>query len=210
MARFVSVLTVLLIAAIFQGQAYSQDLRAKTEDGRPVILKNDGTWKFVDAKPAPGPAGAYRKSESAKSVYNVKGGKISFYFDPKKWKQEKSDEPNKARFEFREGDVYGMMIVERMSIPISTLREIALKNAKEAAPDVKIVNEENRTVNGVNILCLQMDATIEGIKFTYYGYYYSGKSGSIQLLTYTSQNLFKESLPEMTEFLNGLEVKESE
>jgi hypothetical protein len=205
MARFLSVLTVLLIAAALQGQAYSQDLRAKTDDGRQVILKSDGTWKFVEAKPAP--AGGFQKSESAKSVYNVKGGKAALYFDPAKWIQKKSEAPNKVTFEYREGDVYGMLIAERMSLPLSSLKEIAIKNAQSVAPDIKVVQEENRNVNGTNILCMQMDGTIEGIKFTYYGYYYAGKAGSIQLLTYTSQNLFQESKPEMTEFLNGLEVQ---
>ena len=130
------------------------------------------------------------------------------FFDPAKWTQAKSDDPNKASFDFREGDIYGLLIAERMVVPIAKLRDIAFKNARSAAPDISVVKEENRTVNGIEMLCMQMDGTIEGIKFTYYGYYYAGKSGSIQLLTYTSQNLFQESQPEMTEFLNGLEVKE--
>lgn len=208
MAKHVSVLIVLLVAAVFQGQAWSQDLRAKTEDGRQVVLKSDGTWMFADTNQAAEPAGGYRKSENAKNVYNVKGGKVSFFFDATKWIQKKSDEPNKIGFEYHEGDIYGMLIAERIAIPIGTLRELAIKNARAAAPDIRVVQEENRIVNGVNVLCMQMDGTIENIKFTYYGYYYSGKFGSIQLLTYTSQNLFQEYLPQMTEFLNGLEVKE--
>jgi len=208
MARFASAMIFLLVVAVLQGQAYSQDLRAKTEDGRQVVLKSDGTWKFVDAKPSAESTGVYQRSESAKSVYNVKGGKVAVFFDPAKWTQNKSDEPNKVTFEHREGDIYGMLIAERFALPVSKLREIALKNAQTAAPDIKVVREENRTVNGVNVLCMQMDGTIEGISFTYFGYYYAGKSGTIQLLTYTTQNIFQESLPEMTEFLNGLEVKE--
>ncbi|MHC1725003.1 MAG: hypothetical protein AB9866_03085 [Syntrophobacteraceae bacterium] len=208
MAKFASAMILLLVVTVLQGQAYSQDLRAKTGDGRQVVLKSDGTWKFMDAKPSEESSGTYQRSESAKSVYNVKGGKVAFFFDPTKWIQKKSDDPNKVTFEHREGDVYGMLIAERIAIPVSKLRELALKNAQTAAPDIKVVKEENRTVNGTNILCMQMDGTIEGINFTYFGYYYAGKSGTIQLLTYTSQNLFQESQPEMSEFLNGLEVKE--
>ncbi len=208
MARVLSVLIVLLVLVFIGGQAYSQDLKAKTETGRQVELKSDGTWKFLDSKPTTAAAGAYQKSENAKNVYTAKGGKVSLYFDSTKWIQEKSDDPEKISFEYREGDLYGLMISERLALPISTLRDIAIKNAQSAAPDVKVVHEENRKVNGVNLLCMQMNGTINGIKFTYYGYYYAGKSGSIQLLTYTSQNLFQESLPAMTEFLNGLVVKE--
>jgi hypothetical protein len=53
-----------------------------------------------------------------------------------------------------------------------------------------------------------MKGTIEGIQFVYYGYYYAGKAGTIQLLTYTSQNLFAEYKSEMTELLNGLTIND--
>ena len=50
---------------------------------------------------------------------------------------------------------------------------------------------------------MQMDGTIQGIKFTYYGYYFSSPNGTIQLLTYTSSNLLNEYKKEFEDFLNG-------
>jgi len=49
-----------------------------------------------------------------------------------------------------------MMIAEKMEIPLESLKEIVLDNAKEAAPDIKIVKEEYRTVNGIRVLMMQM------------------------------------------------------
>lgn len=81
MTRLGPALIILLVVAVLQGEAYSQDLRAKTGDGRQVILKSDGTWKFMDSEPSGENSGTYQKSESAKSVYNIKGGKAAFFFD---------------------------------------------------------------------------------------------------------------------------------
>lgn len=53
---------------------------------------------------------------------------------------------------------------------------------------------------------LQMDGTIQGIKITYMGYYFSNDSGTVQFITYTSQNLFAAFLPEIEILLNGFEI----
>jgi hypothetical protein len=51
-----------------------------------------------------------------------------------------------------------------------------------------------------------MDAKPEGVPITFYGYYYSGDEGAIQVLTWTVQNLFREFKPELEAFLNGFEI----
>ena len=101
-----------------------------------------------------------------------------------------------------------MVLSEGISIPISSLKKIALENAKAVAPDSKIVSEETRIVNGKEVLCLILEGTVEQIPFTYYGYYYGGKQGTIQVITFTGQSLFAKYKKEFTEFLNGLEIKD--
>ncbi len=51
---------------------------------------------------------------------------------------------------------------------------------------------------------LNMTATIQGIKVFYYGYYFSGPSGTVQFVTYTTQNLMDKYYRTMEELLNGL------
>ena len=99
-----------------------------------------------------------------------------------------------------------MLIAERLSIPTETLKKIALANAKEAAPDVRVISEEKRTLNGKEILCLKMIGTMQNIPFIYYGYYYSGSEGSLQVVTYTVQNLFDEFKSDFEDFLNGTQI----
>jgi hypothetical protein len=99
-----------------------------------------------------------------------------------------------------------MMITENIEVPLETLKTIALQNGKEASPDIKIVKEEYRTVNDKKILLLQMNGTVQGIKLSYYGYYYSNSKGTLQFLTYTSQSLFDNYFTEIEDFLNGFVV----
>ncbi|MCC7520261.1 MAG: hypothetical protein IT220_01380, partial [Flavobacteriaceae bacterium] len=101
-------------------------------------------------------------------------------------------------------DLYGMIISEKVEIPLETLRSIAIENGKSVAPDLKIMKEEYRTVNGLKLLLLQMNGTMQGIKFSYYGYYYSNTNGTVQFITYTSQNLLNSYIPEIEKLLNGI------
>ena len=78
-----------------------------------------------------------------------------------------------------------MLIAEKTEIDVELLTNIAYENALEAAPDVKIVQKEYRTVNGLEVVMMKMSGTIQGVKFIYFGYYYSSAEGAFQFLTYT-------------------------
>ena len=75
-------------------------------------------------------------------------------------------------------------------------------------PNAKFVNEETHIVNGKEVLCMTTEANVQGIAFTYYGYYYAGKTGTVQVITFTGQNLFTDYKSDMEAFLNGLEIIE--
>ena len=90
----------------------------------------------------------------------------------------------------------------------SSIQNAALENAKSVAPDIRISKQEYRKVNNNLVLLLQMDGTIQGIKFSYYGYYTSSANGTIQLLTYTSSNLLNEYRKDFEDFLNGCVITE--
>lgn len=208
MTRLLCVLLFVLIP--FAGLSFSQDIRATTEDGHLVILKKDGTWQFSrnSSPSATNTRGAYQKPESATAVFKAKSGKFSIWFDPSKWSQKKSDNSSQPTFEHKDGDVNVMIIAERIEMKIEALKEMVINNAQAVAPDIKVTYEEKRLVNRKNVLCMRMEGTIQSIHFIYYGYYYTGKEGTVQLLSYTSQNLFPEYENDMTEFLNGLVIND--
>jgi hypothetical protein len=192
---------LLLAAGTAQGQPAAH---ATTEDGRRVLLYPDGRWKYEPAAPAPASGKVYARATAATERVDLLRGGMTLFVDPGKWKQTASDDPTKISFRHSSGEAYGMVVAERLAIPLPRLKEIAVNNAREAAPDVKVTLEERRRVNDVDVLAMQMEGTIQGIPFTYYGYYFSGPQGSVQLLTYTGSNLFAEYKPEFEDFLNGL------
>jgi len=185
-------------------------IQAITDTGEEVLLYEDGTWKYkespaVETKEISVNEKQFTKDEQSTFLVNSNKLDVGIWINPQKWSFEKAPENEDVEFYFtRKGeDLYGMLIAEKLEIPIESLRNIALQNAKNAAPDMRIIREEYRNVNGNNVLMMQMQGTVQGIKFTYYGYYYSSANGSVQFLTYTSQNLFEGYEGDMQELLNG-------
>lgn len=187
--------------------AFSQ-IKAITETGDEVLLHEDGTWVYLsppEESVIESNERSYEKPDNASFLVKSKITGTGIWLDPKEWTFNKAGENEDAEyfFEKKGEDLFGMLISERTEIPLETMRVIAFENAKSAAPDIIIEKQEFRIVNGLKVLLLQMTGTIQGIRFTYYSYYYSDKAGTTQFITYTSENLFKDYRKQMEEMLNG-------
>ncbi|KAB2869110.1 MAG: hypothetical protein F9K37_08835 [Bacteroidales bacterium] len=185
-------------------------VKAITETGEEVFLYDDGTWKYVDNNSTLNseiPVNDTKFIKDKNSSFLVKSKKLNFgiWINPKEWSFTKGTDSDAFEFQFvlKGEDLYAMLITEKMQIPLESLKGIALENAKNVAPDTKIIKEEYRTVNGIQLLMMQMTGTIQGMRFVYYGYYYSNQNGTVQLLAYTGENLLKNYVDEIELFLNG-------
>jgi hypothetical protein len=206
---------LLTVAALALGALFvidtprARDVEATTADGRTVSLSDDGTWQFKESAALDAAPGAViTRPKTATKAIKSKKGFFELWYNPKKWTTKEGAEGTPTEFVVirKDGDAYAMAIVERIGVPMQQLSAIALNNARSQAPDAKIVLEEERTVNGKKVVALQIEGTIQGIAFKYYGYYWSGKSGTVQFLTYTAQNLFEDALPDFTELLSGFVI----
>ncbi|MEZ4984867.1 MAG: hypothetical protein R2795_07495 [Saprospiraceae bacterium] len=189
---------------------YAQQ-KAVTETGEEVLLYDDGTWEYINENTLPLseiPINPTTFSKDDESSFLLKSSKIDmgFWLNPKVWSFKKASGNEDAEYEFqlKDGDLYGMIISELIEIPLETLKTVALNNARSVAPDVKVIKEEIRMVNGLKVLHLQMNGTIQGIKFSYYGYYYSNADGTVQFITYTAQNLIESYESKCENLLNGM------
>ncbi|HOF15948.1 MAG TPA: hypothetical protein PLF32_01290 [Bacteroidales bacterium] len=201
----------LVLISILSINLLQAQIKAITETGEEVVLYDNGTWKYqnenqlleieIPTNPVP-----FEKNKESSFLLKSKKLNIGIYINPKKWSFKKASDNPDAEYEFqlKDEDLYGMLITEKVEIPLETMKIIALENGKTIAPDLKIVKEEYRFVNGLKILLLQMDGTIQGIKISYYGYYFSNTKGTIQFITYTSQNLLESYKFESEKLLNGL------
>ncbi len=180
-----------------------------------------GLAEYVSSSnaPTPSPARAPARrvsSSSSKTVVAPRGataqveilnGRASVWFDPSEWTQAPEKETGRITLKHTSGEGFAMVIFDRIGLPTDKLREFALTNAREFAADVRVTEEQRRVVNGTEVLMLRLDCTISGIPFTYLGYYYGSEIGNVQVVTYTSRNLFTEHRTDFEDLLNGFRVK---
>lgn len=202
---------ILVLISLFFVNYIQAQQTAVTETGEQVILFKDGTWKYQNEEKQTEteiPTNSIAFKKEAESTFLLKSNKVNvgFWINPKMWTFKKGNEKDAAEYklQLKAGDLYGMIISEKVEIPLETLKSIALNNGRKAAPDLKITKEEYRIVNGLKVLLLQMNGTMEGIKFSYYGYYFSNTNGTVQFVTYTSTNLIASYLPKIEVLLNGI------
>lgn len=202
----------LIFALSFLGTfAVQAQQKAVTEVGDEVLLFDNGTWRYADNRPSQSSTTVRtnpdRFVKDADATFLLKSTKVDIgvWLDPTEWSFQKAKDNPEAEYELqlKGEDLYGMIIAEKLEIPIENLKDIALENGREAAPDLYVVQEEYRIVNGLKVLFLQLNGTLQGIKFTYYGYYYSSPSGTVQFITYTSQGLLSSYIEDCEKILNG-------
>jgi hypothetical protein len=170
-------------------------------------LSVDGTWKYATEVEPSKIAPVVKREVPGKTLFKSPLGGFGIWYDSTKWiMRPEGDDAGRTQFKLKRGDAYALLIIEEIGVPLSTLRQIALQNAKEAAPDSRVVSEETKMINGKEVLVMKIDGTVKDIPFRYYGYYYGSKNGTVQLLTYTGQALFDKYEPDFTEFLNGFEI----
>jgi len=204
--RFIT-LGLLFLVTVSHAQ-----LKGVTETGDEIVLYKNGTWEYaIDSLNTIAQILKNDKpfAKDKASTFLVKSGKtnVGIWLDPKEWTFSKGDPNSPSEFKFgqknKDKDIYGMLITEKTAIPVESLIDIAIDNASKAAPDIRLIEREYRMVNGLEIVMMKMGGTIQGIKFIYYGYYYSNAKGAYQFLTYTSEQLFKEYETDMEMLLNG-------
>ena len=205
--------TILFVILLLNSISLFSQTSAVTDKGEEVILYDNGTWKYKkeNATSWGTRMDTVIVKKHVDSNFLLKGAKVNYgvWLNPKVWKFKKNDDedsPSEYNFTLVGEDAYAMIIVEKIEIPLNTLKDLAYKNALKASPDVRIVYEDIRKVNGLVVNCMEMEGTISGIKFSYFSYYYTGTSGTIQFVSYTSQNLYKKYKPELEKLLNGFVI----
>jgi Putative bacterial sensory transduction regulator len=149
------------------------------------------------------PAPAARKADG-EGLLRLGVEDLRVRFDPRKWTSTEAGDTGRFSLKHKAGDGYGLVIVERVPIPLDSFPAIALENAKKADPNAKITLQEKRKVNGLDVWFLKMEAVVKGIPLSYRGYYYGGEKGAVQLLTFTSSGLLGEYESDFLALLNGL------
>ena len=189
--------------------AQAQDTQATTSRGERVILHSDGTWSKAEDVPLMN-GGNFTTPAAAKTVLKGKNVKYSLAYDAAKWSIQPESSNADADYELVHsgGDGYAIIIAEKVVLSAEVLRQAAIANAREASPDAAIVHEDERTVNGNTIRCLKINGTVDGVPVSYYNYYYTGKEGAVQIITFTGQDSLADYEKDFIDFLNGFAVSQ--
>jgi len=141
------------------------------------------------------------------SRLELNAGKMAIAFDPSKWKDGKSTN-GRYSLDHASGAAFAFVIAEPLVVKLDSLPDIALSHARAEDPAAKIELREKRVVNGVEVWCLKIMFTAKTVPFTYYGYYFSGAAGTVQIVTCARQNLTDEYQHDFEEFLDGFRLSE--
>ncbi len=132
-------------------------------------------------------------AETPSDLTTIEGADVNYSlsYDPAEWTFTKSTDGSASEYDFENsnGSVFGQVIAEELELDMDTLEETVLANAQAADPKAEITSSTDKMVNGKNVRVLEMKATIEGLNFVYYGYYYTGAEGTLQVMTWTTSNL---------------------
>lgn len=141
----------------------------------------------------------------------VSGAQVGYdvAYDANRWSTKKNEDGVLSEYDFvhKDGDVYALVIPEKLSLSLEDLKKVALENAKDVSADVTVVSEETKKINGKDILAIKFTATVQGIPFVYYGYLYSGDNQTVQFMSYTSKNLADQYAADIEKLLDGLTIK---
>jgi hypothetical protein len=190
----------------------AQALKAITQDGKVVVLQPNGTWRYVEEPKAASPPNAAGVVRPPGATMLLAGRQVPYgiWVDQSRWRftDPKQNQVAEHEFTHASGQAGALIVAEPTRIPPESWKQIVINNARREAPDTRITREERKTVNGVPVLLLQSEGTGSLGPFVYYGYYYSGPRGAVQVVTYSFASTFEQYRADFTAFLDGFVVLE--
>jgi hypothetical protein len=132
--------------------------------------------------------------------------KVSLEYDPHLWRPTASDADGQFTFSHSSGGARALVISEPTAVPLDAVEDVALANAQSVDPQAKVVFRHRSWNNGVAFWFLKIKATVGTIPMAYWGYFYVGEGGTVQVITYAEQSRLAEYEQDFMGFLNGLSV----
>lgn len=191
---------------------------AITERGDSVVLYSNGSWDYYEnyergyeaaeqIRINPNP---FTKSKSSTRKINGKDQFYELWYNDRDWKRIPVGELNPeadVALQYLHGDVYAMIIYEEVEIPMENLIQIAIDNAVGVSPDIHMADKEYREVNGQQLIWMRMNGTTQGMKMSYYSYYFSNHMGTCQFHVFTGENVIDKYKEDVEDLLNGFITK---
>lgn len=208
---------VLAISAVHA--IHATQISGKTADGKDVLLNSDGTWKYATnesssatktpAPQAPKDAKSFSKISTATEVLHSKKVPMDLFYDPAVWELSEKEVNPVAEFTLvlKDRTADALFIADDIGLPVDNIKTIILDSMKKSDPEVKLVREEDRIVNGLPVKYIELQATVQGIKFHYLYYVYTTNDVTVQLVAFTYEKHIDKVRSDLENLLNGLTAR---
>lgn len=205
-------LILVLALVIITFNVTAEDKKAITDNGDVVILKSNGTWTYEsEIENVELTENSQNFIKDPDSTFKLKSStnNSAFWVNPKKWNFKKNNDSAAVEYNLNSkgSDLYGMIITEGIEIKLEELVNIAFSNAQSAAPNMRVIKKEYKNVNGLKVIYMEMQGTVQSMEITYFGYYYSDAESATQYLAYTGSKLVEKHKVDIAKFLNGLDIQ---
>ena len=205
------------LAVLFLSLNIFSQQKALTEDGKEVVLFDNGTWKFVNESDAkvleniPTNENVFEKTKAASFLLRSKKIDVGIFFDPKKWKLATQNISPHVEYFFTERsgteEHFAFVITEKVQIAtLKNLKELIIENVNRNVDYFRLKESEYRTVNGLKVLYIRYAANTKGMDFEYAGNYYINSDGYAGVVGFTSKKNFENSFSTIQEMINGIAV----
>ena len=144
-------------------------------------------------------------TKSAPGLLNIRGN-ISLKYDPDRWKLTASHNERAFDLSHSSGDAHALVIAEPVAVPPDVISDIALANAQSADPNAKVIFRDKRRINGAAVYFLKIEANVDTVPMVYWGYFYAGENGTVQVVMSTTKTLLPQYQKDFLDFLNGFTV----
>lgn len=127
----------------------------------------------------------------------------------------KADSPNdvgnnvqRRTLQHRSGEVFAALIEERSELGLEQVMEASVVNAREAASEVRVLTRGKREVNGRMLGFIEMEATIDGMTWTFYNHFFSDRTGTVQVVGWTPRNLIDTHRATIESLVSGFQARQ--
>jgi Putative bacterial sensory transduction regulator len=127
---------------------------------------------------------------------------ISLRYDPDRWQTAPGSEGQFA-LAHASGSAHALVIAERIAVPRGSVEDVALANAQSVDPKARIAFRSQRRIGGADVRFLKIEAEVNAVPMIYWGCFYGGEYGTVQVVGYTAKTLLPEYQKDFTDLLNG-------
>lgn len=135
----------------------------------------------------------------------ISSGNFRLVYQTAKWSSRKSGN-NTFELTHVKTAAYVRVICGPSGASTDKLVDSALEQLRKADANLHVASREPKTVDGTAIVSLRVLAAPKGIPLTYWGYYYGGDAGTVQVLTYAGRASFERYEADLGELLDGLRI----